>query len=210
MNAATDPGSPCCFRKAAFHAYTAGFPPPKPFGILKRTLSPGLVSHRVSHMSPMAPRSRRQHLVPKQGVKPTLLPTHLLSKPMISSMVGGCGGAPKIVCLTGLMSFHSSKPRVASQHCSPKKMDKAKKDLTNSLGRSPSPPDTNNEASCWDCSPGTSLLLPNNCNQGPKKYSVFRQKTFYADVLVPGASSISGVSAMSSSFSITVLKWEDL
>ncbi|XP_009915551.2 dynein axonemal heavy chain 1 [Haliaeetus albicilla] len=71
-------------------------------------------------------------------------------------------------------------------------MDKAKKDLTNSLGRSPKPPDTRNEASCWDCSPGTSLLLPNSCKQEPKKYSAFKQKTFYADVLTPGASSILG------------------
>lgn len=140
-----------------------------------------------------------------------MLPTHLLSKPTISSAVGGCGGVPKIQCLTGSMSFHSSKPRVASQHCPPKEMDKAKKDLTNSLGRNPKPPDTSNEASCWDCSPGTSLLLPNSCKQGPKKYSAFRQKTFYADVLAPGASNILGVSAKSSSFSTTVLlKWKDL
>ena len=29
LNAATDPGSPCCFKKAAFQAHTAHFPPPK-------------------------------------------------------------------------------------------------------------------------------------------------------------------------------------
>lgn len=112
---------------------------------------------------------------------------------------------PKIQCLTGSMSFHSSKPRVASQHCSPKKMDKARKDLKNSLGGSPSPPDTSNEASRWDLSPGMSLSLPDSCNQGPKKYSAFKQKTFYADVLTPGASSIAGVSVKSNSFSTTVL-----
>ncbi|XP_050760847.1 dynein axonemal heavy chain 1 [Gymnogyps californianus] len=90
------------------------------------------------------------------------------------------------------MSFHSSKPRVASQHCSPKKMDKAKKDLTNSLGRSPNPPGTSNEVSCSNCSPGMSLVLPDSCNQGPKNHSAHRQKTVYADVLAPGASNISG------------------
>jgi len=84
-------------------------------------------------------------------------------------------------------------------------MDKAKKDLTNSLSRSPSPPDTSDEASCWDCSPGTSLLRPDSCNQGPKIYSAFRQKAFYADVLTPGASDISEVSAKSNYFSTTVL-----
>lgn len=108
------------------------------------------------------------------------------------------------------MSFRSSKSRVESQYCSPK-MDKATKDFTNSLGVSPNPPDTSNEASCWDCSPGRSLLLPDSCNQAPKKYSSFRQKTFYADVLTPGASNISRVSAKSNSFSTTVLlKWKDL
>ncbi|XP_037242845.1 dynein heavy chain 1, axonemal [Falco rusticolus] len=71
-------------------------------------------------------------------------------------------------------------------------MDKAKEYLRNSLGRSPSPPGTSNEASCWDCSPGTSLLLPDSCNQGPKEYSAFRQKTSYADVLTPGASNMLG------------------
>ncbi|KAM6325251.1 LOW QUALITY PROTEIN: dynein axonemal heavy chain 1 [Podargus strigoides] len=70
-------------------------------------------------------------------------------------------------------------------------MDKAKKDLMNSLSRSPSPPDPVNEASHGDCSPGTSLTLPDSCNEGPKKYSSFRQKTFHADDLTPGASSIS-------------------
>lgn len=140
-----------------------------------------------------------------------MLPTDLLSKPTICSAVGGCGGVPKIQCLTGSMSFHSSKPRVASQHCSPKKMDKAKKDLTNSLGRSPNPPGTSNEASCSDCSPGMSLVLPDSCNQGPKNHSACRQKTVYADVLAPGASNISGVSAKNNSFSATVvLKWKDL
>lgn len=136
--------------------------------------------------------------MPKQGVRPTLLPTHLLSKPMIPSVVGGCGGAPKIACLTSSMSFLSSKPRVASEHCSPKKMDEAKKNLMNSLGRSPRPPDTSSEASYSDCHPGKSLILRNSCNQGPEKDSTFIQAT--GDVFAPGASNILAVSAKSSSF----------
>nr|XP_009665828.1 PREDICTED: dynein heavy chain 1, axonemal [Struthio camelus australis] len=68
-------------------------------------------------------------------------------------------------------------------------MDKAKKDLMNSLGRSPYPPYISNEASCWDCSPGTSLSPSDSSNQGPKRKNVtFRQKSFYSDVLTPGAS----------------------
>ncbi|XP_053933024.1 dynein axonemal heavy chain 1 [Cuculus canorus] len=71
-------------------------------------------------------------------------------------------------------------------------MDKAKKDLTNSLSGSPNPVDTSNEASSWECDPRMSLLLPGSCNQGPNKHSAFTQKVFHADVLGPGASSISG------------------
>ncbi|KAM6256563.1 LOW QUALITY PROTEIN: dynein axonemal heavy chain 1 [Porphyrio hochstetteri] len=70
-------------------------------------------------------------------------------------------------------------------------MDKAKEDLKEPLGRSPNPPDTSSGASCWDCSPGTSLLLPSSCNQGSKKCSAHKQKMFYTDVLTAGASSIS-------------------
>lgn len=108
-------------------------------------------------------------------------------------------------CLTGLMSFRSSKPRVASQHCSPWRMDRATKDLMKSLGSSPSPPCTSGEASCLD-SPRMNLLLPSSCNKEAKKYSAFRQKTY--SVVTPGASSISGVSANSNSFSTTDLKWK--
>ncbi|XP_025927284.1 dynein heavy chain 1, axonemal [Apteryx rowi] len=68
-------------------------------------------------------------------------------------------------------------------------MDKAKKGLMNSLGRSPYPPSISSEASCWDCSPGTSLSPPNSSNQGLKrKYPAFREKSFYSDVLTAGAS----------------------
>lgn len=108
-------------------------------------------------------------------------------------------------CLTGSMSFRSSKPRVASQHCSPWKMDKPTKDLMKSLGSSPSPPCTSGEASCLD-SPRMNLLLPSSCNKEAKKYSAFRQKAY--SVVTPGASSISGVSAKSNSFSTTDLKWK--
>lgn len=110
-------------------------------------------------------------------------------------------------CLTGSMSFCSSKPRVASQHCSPWKMDKATKDLMKSLGSRPKLPCTSDEASCLDSSPRMNLLLPDSCNKKAKKYSAFRQKT-YSDVITPGASSISGVSAKSNSFSTTDLKWK--
>ncbi|KAM9533492.1 LOW QUALITY PROTEIN: dynein axonemal heavy chain 1 [Guaruba guarouba] len=83
----------------------------------------------------------------------------------------------------------TDKPRVASQYCSPKKTDKAKKDLMSSLGGSPRPPDANSGASCLDCSAGTSLLVSDSCKQGPRKYLAFRQKMYSADVLTPAASS---------------------
>lgn len=92
-----------------------------------------------------------------------------------------------------------------SQHCSPEKMDEAKKDSTNSVGRRSSPPNAGNEASCSDCSPGMSLSLPDSSNYGPEKYSAFRQKMVDADVVTPGASSILGVSAKSNPFCTTVL-----
>lgn len=103
------------------------------------------------------------------------------------------------------MSFHSSKLRVASQHCSSEKMDKTKKDLMTSLNRSPSHPSTSSEASCQDHSPGTSSLLPENCKQGQRKDSTFRPQTSCSDIFTPGASNISEVSAKGNSFSITVL-----
>nr|XP_021152153.1 dynein heavy chain 1, axonemal [Columba livia] len=70
-------------------------------------------------------------------------------------------------------------------------MEKAKKDLTDSLGWIPRPPNTSNQASGCDCSQGTSFLFPDTCKQGPKRLSTFRQKKLYADVLTPGASNVS-------------------
>lgn len=179
--------------------YAAGFPLQNPFGIIKHSF-PRVAEPSSQLCETDGPQIvKKQYLVPKQGVKPTLLPTHL-SKPTISSTVGGCGGMPRMECLTDSMSFCSRKPRIALQCHSPKKMDKGNKDLMNSLGRSPNPPSTSREASCQNHRPGRRLLLPDSCNQGAKKYSAIRQKAYYPGVLTPEASSISEVSAKSNSF----------
>lgn len=78
--------APAASGKQLFMHILLVFPLQNPFGII--TLSPGLVSHQVSHVRLVFPRSQRQHLVPTQGVQPTLLPAHF-SKPTISSTVGG-------------------------------------------------------------------------------------------------------------------------
>ncbi|XP_072203968.1 dynein axonemal heavy chain 1 [Excalfactoria chinensis] len=70
-------------------------------------------------------------------------------------------------------------------------MDKANKDLMNSLGRRPSPPSTSREASYQTHRPGRRLFLLDSCNQGANKYSSIRQKAYYSGVPTPEASSIS-------------------
>ncbi|XP_026529026.1 dynein heavy chain 1, axonemal [Notechis scutatus] len=70
-------------------------------------------------------------------------------------------------------------------------MDKAKKELTNSLGRSPYPPYPNSQRA--DSTPGTSST-PVDASYRPfnKKYSVVKERGFYSDVLTPGASDLLG------------------
>lgn len=73
------------------------------------------------------------------------------------------------------------------------KMDKAKKELTNSLGRSPYPPYPNSQRT--DSSPGTSSTpVDASYRTFNKKYPVVKERGFYSDVLTPGASDLLGVS----------------
>lgn len=71
-------------------------------------------------------------------------------------------------------------------------MDKAKKELQNSLGRSPYPPYPSSQISG---SPGPSSTASFQIT-AHKKYPVIKERGFYSDVLAPGASEILGVSIL--------------
>ncbi|XP_060621830.2 dynein axonemal heavy chain 1 [Anolis sagrei] len=70
-------------------------------------------------------------------------------------------------------------------------MDKAKRELTSSLGRSPYPPYSSSQTS--DSSPGPSLSPTDSSNKtSSKKYPVTKERGFYSDVLAPGAAELLG------------------
>lgn len=72
-------------------------------------------------------------------------------------------------------------------------MDKAKKELKNSLGRSPYAPYPNSVLS--DSTQGPSLTPVESVIQTiNKKYPTVKERGFYSDVLTPGASDLLGVS----------------
>ncbi|CAM4703272.1 unnamed protein product [Lepidochelys kempii] len=72
-------------------------------------------------------------------------------------------------------------------------MDKTKKELTNSLGRSPYSPHSNSQAQVLDPSPGASSSPAESIYRGTnRKYPMIKQKGFYSDVLYPGATAFLG------------------
>ncbi|CAM5127475.1 unnamed protein product [Eretmochelys imbricata] len=72
-------------------------------------------------------------------------------------------------------------------------MDKTKKELTNSLGRSPYSPHSNSQAQVLDPSPGASSSPAESIYRGTnRKYPMIKQKGFYSDVLYPGATTFLG------------------
>ncbi|KAH1168316.1 dynein axonemal heavy chain 1 [Mauremys mutica] len=72
-------------------------------------------------------------------------------------------------------------------------MDKSKKELTNSLGRSPYSPHSNTQAQVLDPSPGASSSPVESIYRGTnRKYPMIKQKGFYSDVLYPGATAFLG------------------
>ncbi|XP_075795609.1 dynein axonemal heavy chain 1 isoform X2 [Pelodiscus sinensis] len=72
-------------------------------------------------------------------------------------------------------------------------MDKTKRELTNSLGRSPYSPQHSSQAQVLDPSPGASSTPTESNSRGTnRKYPVVKQKGFYSDVLYPGATDLLG------------------
>ncbi|XP_034631618.1 dynein heavy chain 1, axonemal-like [Trachemys scripta elegans] len=72
-------------------------------------------------------------------------------------------------------------------------MDKTKKELTDSLGRSPYSPHSNSQAQVLDPSPGASSSPMESIYRGTnRKYPMIKQKGFYSDVLYPGATAFLG------------------